>query len=355
MRVLVRTPNWLGDIVMALPVFTALRAHFADDVLVAGVPRAFASLLSAVSVVDQVIPLQRDGRRSWRMLDAEAAALRRGGFDLAVLLPNSFGSAWVARRAGIPERWGFAAHWRRGLLTRAVPRPGRRTPPLHRVAYYQELVRGLEIDPVVPEPRLAAPPHMVACARSLLDVAGCAQDRPIVGIAPGAVYGYARRWLPERYGRVADRVSRELGASVVLLGSAHDRDAGHAIESSLAGVDRAGPGPRVVNLIGRTDLSQLIGVIASCRAFISSDSGAMHLATALGVPVTAIFGPTDERVTGPVGSHEVLTQPVWCRPCLFRDCPIDHRCMSRTSDDTVFRAVAGQLKTRARVTARGDA
>ena len=343
MRILVRTPNWLGDIVMALPVFAALRAHFAGDVLVAGVPRAFASLLSAVSAVDEMVPLVRAGRRGWRALDAEAQALRRGGFDLAVLLPNSFGSAWVVRRAGIPERWGFAAQWRRGLLTRAVPRPAARTPPLHRVAYYQELVRGLEIEPVAPEPRLVAAPHMIARARSLLEAAGCGGDRPIVGIAPGAAYGYARRWLPGRYGRVVDRLSRELGASVVLLGSAHDRDAGHAIESSLTALGRAGPGPGVVNLIGRTDISQLIGVVASCRAVISGDSGAMHLAAALGVRVTAIFGPTDERVTAPVGSHEVLTQPVWCRPCLFRDCPIDHRCMTRTSDERVFRAVAGQL------------
>ena len=345
MRILVRTPNWLGDIVMALPVFAALRAHFASDVLVAGVPGAFASLLSTVSAVDEVAPLVRAGRRGWRALEAEADALRRGGFDLAVLLPNSFGSAWAAWRAGIPDRWGFAAQWRRGLLTRAVPRPGKRTPPLHRAAYYQELVRGLEIDPVAPVPRLAASPHMIARARSLLDAAGCGQDRPIVGIAPGAAYGYARRWLPDRYGRVADRLSRELGASVVLLGSPHDRDAGHAIESSLAAVHPSGSGPGVVNLIGRTDLSELIGVVASCRTFISSDSGAMHLAAALGVPVTAIFGPTDERVTAPVGSHEVLTQSVWCRPCLFRDCPIDHRCMTRTSDDRVFRAVTGQLAT----------
>ena len=107
-----------------------------------------------------------------------------------------------------------------------------------------------------------------------------------------------------------------------------------------------------MNLIGRTDLSQLIGVVASCRAVISGDSGTMHLAAALGVKVTAIFGPTDERVTAPVGSHEVLTQPVWCRPCLLRDCPIDHRCMTRTSDARVFRAVAGQL---ARLHTEGEA
>ena len=343
MRVLVRTPNWLGDIVMALPVFAALRAHFAGDVLAAGVPRAFAALLSAVPAIDEVVPLQRDGRRGLRALDAEAGELRRGSFDVAVLLPNSFGSAWVARRAGIRERWGFAAQGRRALLTRAVPRPGRRRPPLHQVAYYQELVRGLDISPAALEPRLAAPPRMIARARSLLDAVGRDPARPLVGIAPGAAYGHAKRWMPERYGRVADRLSRELGASVVLLGSAHDRDAGHAIESSLAAADLAGPDTGVVNLIGRTDLSQLVGVVALCQTFVSSDSGAMHLAAALGVPVTAIFGPTDEHLTAPVGSHEVLTHAVWCRPCFFRDCPIDHRCMRRIPEDRVFQAVAGQL------------
>ena len=223
MHVLVRTPNWLGDIVMALPVFAALRAHFAGDLLAAGVPRAFAPLLSAVPAVDQVVPLHRAGRRGWRALDAEADALRRGGFDLAVLLPNSFGSAWAAWRAGIPERWGFAAQWRRGLLTRAVPRPGRRTPPLHQVDYYQELVRGLDIDSAAAEPRLAPPPRLIGCARSLLDAAGWDQKRPIVGIAPGAAYGYAKRWMPDRYGRVADRLSRALGAAVVLRGRAPAR------------------------------------------------------------------------------------------------------------------------------------
>jgi len=344
MRVFVRTPNWLGDIVMSLPVFRALRAHFVDEVLVAGVPRAFVSLLSAVPEIDRAIPIERNGRHNWRLIGAEARELRRSDFDLAVLLPNSLGSAWVARRAGIPERWGFSTQWRRPLLTRAVPPPGRRTPPFHQVDYYQELLRGLQIEPVAPEPRLLAPSHMVARARSLLEEAHCDQDRPIIGIAPGAAYGHAKRWLSDRYGRVAHRLSCEVGASVVLLGSVHDRDAGHAIESSLAVSNRAGQEPRVVNLIGLTDLSQLIGVIALCRTFISSDSGAMHLAAALGKPVTAIFGPTDDRVTSPIGDHEVLTHSVWCRPCFFRDCPIDHRCMTRISEDRVFRAVVGQLE-----------
>ena len=343
MRVLVRTPNWLGDIVMALPVFAALRAHFAEDVLAAGVPGAFAPLLSAVPEVDLIVPLGRQHRGGWRGLADAAGELRGGDFDLAVLLPNSFGAAWVARRAGIRERWGFAAQWRRPLLTRAVPRPGRRRPPLHQVAYYQALVRGLDIDPAASAPRLIAPPPMITRARSLLDASGCVPNRPLVGIAPGAAYGHAKRWPPDRYGRLAARLSRELGVAVVLLGSTHDRDAGHAIESSLAAAGRDGAYPVLVNLIGRTDLSQLIGVLACCRAVVSGDSGAMHLAAALGVSVTAIFGPTDERLTAPVGAHEVLTHAVWCRPCFFRDCPIDHRCMTRITEERVFRAVAGQL------------
>ena len=347
MRVLVRTPNWLGDIVMALPVLAALRAHFRGDVLAAAVPDLFAPLLSAVPAVDQIVPLHRTGRGGWRGLETEAGEFRGGGFDLAVLLPNSFSAAWVARRAGIRERWGFAAQWRRGLLTRAVPRPPR-TPPVHQVAYYLELMRGLDIDPAGLEPRLEAPPHMVARARALLETVGWDPHRPMVGIAPGAAYGYAKRWLPDRYARVAARLSHELDVSVVLVGSAHDRDAGHAIESSLAAMHTAGSGPALVNLIGRTDLSELIGTLAGCRVVLSSDSGPMHLAAALGVPVTAIFGPTDERLTSPGGSQVVLTVPVRCRPCFFRDCPIDHRCMTRISEDRVFHAVAGQL-------ARGDA
>ncbi len=343
MRVLVRTPNWLGDIVMALPVLVAMRAHFSGDILAAGVPGAFAPLLAAVPAVDEVVPLRRDGRRGWRALDAEAVTMRRGRFDVAVLLPNSFGAAWAARRAGIRERWGFATQGRRPLLTRAVSRPRRRTPPLHQVAYYQQLMRGLDIEPVAPAPRLVAPLDMVAGARSLLVLAGGDRIRPMVGIVPGAAYGHAKRWFADRYARVADRLVQELGASVVLLGSAHDRDAGYAIESSLAAADGTGPGPGVVNLIGRTDLSQLIGTLACCCAVVSGDSGSMHLAAALGVPVTAIFGPTDDRVTAPVGSHEVLTHPVWCRPCFLRDCPIDHRCMTGITEDRAFRAVAGQV------------
>ena len=122
-----------------------------------------------------------------------------------------------------------------------------------------------------------------------------------------------------------------------MVGAAGDREAGREIESLLPA------GVRAVNLIGRTDLRVFAGVLARCRSFVSNDSGAMHLAAALGVPVTAIFGPTDERATAPLGNHDVLLHPVFCRPCMLRDCPIDHRCMKRIPVDRVFAAVSARL------------
>ena len=338
MRLLVRTPNWLGDVVMALPALAALRAHEPEAVLAAAGPGSLAPLLSVVPGVDEVIAVARGGAGARR---GEVEALRRGGFDAVLLLPGSFGSAWIARRAGIPERWGFAGQWRRALLTRAVTPPRRRAGPVHQVDRYLALVRGLGIEPVAAAPRLDAPAALRERARTLLASAGGEEGRPLVGMAPGAAYGHAKRWLPGRYAGVAERLVRDLGARVVLLGSGHDRDAGHAIESVLSADVRRGRG--FLNLIGRTDLRQLIGLLAACRTLIAGDSGAMHLAAALGVPVTAIFGPTDERLTAPVGGHAVLTHPVWCRPCFFRDCPIDHRCMTRISEAEVLHAAASRL------------
>jgi heptosyltransferase-2 len=173
-------------------------------------------------------------------------------------------------------------------------------------------------------------------------------DAPMIGFAPGAAYGHAKRWPPKRVAELVARLSRDRGAVAVLFGAAGDRAAGREIESSLPA------DVRIVNLIGRTDLRLLAGLMARCAAFVSNDSGAMHLAGALGVPLVAIFGPTDDRVTAPLGGPavqgglsepDVLTHPVFCRPCMLRDCPIDHRCMKRISVDHVFSAVTRQLET----------
>jgi heptosyltransferase-2 len=197
-------------------------------------------------------------------------------------------------------------------------------------------------------PRLDITPATRARVDEFLARSGVDRTVPLVGIAPGAAYGHAKRWPPARFAELAARLS-ERGAVSVLVGAGADRDAGRAIESSRPA------GARVVNLIGRTDLRLFAGLLAACRAFVSNDSGAMHLAAAAGVPVAAIFGPTDDRVTAPLGDHDVIIHQVFCRPCMLRDCPIDHRCMRRIGVDRVLEAVERRLSTRATSALRATA
>jgi heptosyltransferase II len=330
-RLLIRAPNWLGDAVMALPAMAAVRAAFPQArIAIAAIP-SVAPLFEeqTAAAPDEIVLVTRS---------SETALLASGGFDAALLLPNSFRAAWTARRAGIPERWGYRGNLRGWLLSRGVARPAGR---VHQSVYYVDLVRGLGID--VPEslPRVLARPETTIRAQAVLARFGVSGAGPVVGFAPGAAYGHAKRWPPGRVAEVIARLSSRYGAACVLVGAAGDRDAGREIESSLPA------GARVVDLIGRTDLRLLAGVLARCDAFVSNDSGAMHLAAALGVPVAAIFGPTDDRVTAPPGGHDVLVHQVFCRPCMLRDCPIDHRCMKGITVDMVFDAVAARLDARA--------
>jgi heptosyltransferase-2 len=228
------------------------------------------------------------------------------------------------------------------LLTRSS-RPARRSGVVHQADYYRDLVTGLGI-PCEPDvaPRVAARHPSVERAAALLAQYGIAPGASLVGFAPGAAYGQAKQWPPQRVAEVIARLARDHGVTSIAFGAAHDRDAARAIESWLR-AHAPDMAPRFVDLIGRTSLGALIGAIGRLTAFVSNDSGAMHLAAALDRPVVAVFGPTDERVTRPVGRHEIVSQPVFCRPCLLRECPIDHRCMRRISVDTVYRAVAARL------------
>jgi heptosyltransferase-2 len=324
---------------MALPALGAIRAAFPDARIAIAAETSVAPLFEEETALAQneVISLgARDGHGRTR---SELVALRDGKFDTALLLPNSFRTAWTVRRAGIPERWGYAGHLRSWLLTRAIARP--RTRHLHQSEYYRELVRGLGLDAPESLPRLSVRPETAARADALLVRNGVDGSAAIVGFAPGAAYGHAKRWPPRRVAEVVTRVSKELGAVCVLVGAQADRDAARGIESSLPA------DVRPVNLIGRTDLRLLAGVLARCGAFVSNDSGAMHLAAAIGVPVAAIFGPTDDRVTRPLGDHDVLVHQVFCRPCMLRDCPIDHRCMKGITAGAVLAAVTARLERRA--------
>jgi heptosyltransferase-2 len=204
-------------------------------------------------------------------------------------------------------------------------------------------VRGLGIPCDDEAPSFAVSPASLERGETLLRQHGVDPGARLIGFAPGAAYGQAKQWMPDRTAAVAARLALERGAVCVLLGAGHDRPAARAIESwaRAHAPDALG---RFVDLVGRTSLAALAGIVSRCRVFVSNDSGAMHLAAALGRPVVAVFGPTDERSTGPLGgAHDVLTADVFCRPCLLRDCPIDHRCMKRITTDQVFAAVSRHL------------
>jgi heptosyltransferase-2 len=331
-RLIVRAPNWLGDAVMALPALAAVRRAFATRTLIVAATAQVVPLFEEITPAapDLLLTIDRD---------RELEQLRAVRGDALLLLTNSFGSAWLARRSGTPERWGYRAAGRGWLLTRGVPRP---KGAVHQIEYYLALARGLGID--TPDlasatPSLTPSPAARAKADVLLAAAGVDPRATIVGFAPGAAYGQAKRWPPERVAQVIAALARQ-GVIAVLVGARADRPTARAIESTLP------PGTPIVDLIGRTSLRELVGVVARCAAFVSNDSGAMHVAAALGVPLTAIFGPTDERATAPAGRADVILRDVFCRPCMLRDCPIDHRCMKRIDVDSVLTSVTAHLAGR---------
>ena len=321
--VLVVAPNWLGDAVMALPAIAGVRRRFASARLVVAARGGVADLFRLVPGVDALV-------------SADPAGAREAGASTAILLPNSFASAWLARRAGIQERWGYAADLRSRLLTRAIRRP--RT-LVHQAEYYQHLVRELGIATGLLEPSLAIPSAAVSEAQALLTARGWDGVRPLIVLAPGAAYGKAKQWIPSHVVRLVTDLARDRQATCALVGSRGDAATTAAIRAAVPGDCRS----RILDLAGATTLPVLAALLSLSRACVSNDSGAMHLAGAAGAPVVAIFGSTNERATSPLARAgtpaEVLTHPVWCRPCMLRECPIDHRCMTGIEPRQVLAAV----------------
>ena len=319
---LVVAPNWLGDAVMALPAIVDLGRHFASKPLMIAARPGVSSLFGMVPVVTAVVK-------------PDVAAIGGANPAITVLLPNSFASAWLAWRAGVPERWGYARDMRRVLLTRAVSRPKQR---MHQGEYYQHLVRELGIATGPLEPAITIPANAISDARRLLTQHGWDEESPLIVLAPGAAYGKAKQWIPSYVVRLVTELIARYGVTCGLIGSRGDAATTRAIRSAVPSQQQ----PRVLDLAGATTLPVLAATLSLASVCISNDSGAMHLAGAVGVPVVAIFGPTNEHATSPLMRRDVpsalLTAHVWCRPCMLRECPIDHRCMTMIEPEGVREA-----------------
>ncbi len=340
MKILVRATNWVGDAVMALPALEAirqreLRAHIA----VLARPWV-AELYRDLGFADQLIVFDHAGRHAGiGGVEQLARELRRERFDVALLLQNAFQAAWVAWRAGIPRRIGYARDRRSWLLTQAVELPQAGEIPSPEPYYYLELLRRagwLEQLPQLSGVTLRAGDEARRNGENKLRAAGAREGSRRVVIAPGAAFGAARCWPVERYAALADRAAAELDADVVLVGSAADRDTAQRIAAAMRS--------RAILLAGQTTIGELPGVLRACSAFVGNDSGAMHVAAAVGLPVVGVFGPTDPQATAPLSNRlTVVREAAECSPCLLRVCPVDHRCMTRIAVERVFDALRASL------------
>jgi heptosyltransferase-2 len=336
-NILIRATNWLGDAVLSLPAARAVRERFPEARITVLARGWVAELYRREPFADEVVLAPR----TWPACFELARNLRRRNFDAAILLPNSFESALMLRMAGIPRRIGYGRDRRSFLLTDAVapPKPGE-IPP-HERFYYLELLRraGL-IQRFPPEDRILLHAHAEARCTGLELFRSMGFRMPVVGISPGAQNSRAKQWLPERFVESALRLAASLDAAIVLFGSAAEQRLGQAMAEAVRRAGRP-----VLNLAGETTLVRFIELAAACRVFLTNDSGAMHVASALAVPTVAIFGPTEYFATAPAGPRSVIVrEPVECSPCMLRDCPIDHRCMTAVSAERVAETALELLK-----------
>jgi len=339
-RVVIRGTNWVGDAVMTVPALRALRRLLPGARLTLATRRFAKAIFDGADFLDDVLICEGS-------LFAQVREWRRRRFDLAILLQNAFEPALIARLASVPLRVGYATQGRRWLLTDPLVLPEWRATQ-HESFYYLNVIaeidrllnesatgttRALEMQP---EFNLSINDERKALAADLLRTAGVHDGRPLVAICPGSINSRAKRWPAERYAAIADRFIQELGAEVLVVGSPDESDVALEVRSRM----KHSP----IVLTGKTDLAQAMAVLGLVDLLVTNDTGPAHIASALGRPTLVIFGPTNPLTTRPWSSSaEILRQPPDCAPCMLRDCPIDHRCLTAISVDEVFERAVTML------------
>jgi len=328
-RILIRGTNWIGDAVMTLPAVSAVRKTFPDARISILAKPWVAEIFNLSNEVDEVILFQSPGIHSgvagkFRL----SQDLRAMKFDTAILLQNAIEAAIISCLAGIPVRAGYNSDGRGLLLTHSV----RRTEAIrkvHQTEYYLEMVKSLGCQSAGTDSCLRPGKDYDALAEEICDAHGIGREGILVGMAPGATYGPAKRWFPERFAAVADRVIDDYHARVIIFGSNQDGEIADQVQQNAR--------HPLISLAGKTNLKEAIAVMARCSLFISNDSGLMHVAGALNIPTVAIFGSTNPVTTSPVGDKSVIIhKDIECSPCLKETCPTDFRCMDMISVDDVY-------------------
>jgi heptosyltransferase II len=328
--VVVRGTNWIGDAVMTIPALTELRRIFPAARITLHAREWAAGIFEDAGFIDEILPIH-----SGETVFEQAKKLRQANFDLGILFTNSFQTALVTKLGKIKRRFGYANEGRKILLTDAVKIPEWKT-ERHESFYYLNLIAEIEktilktetVSFKNPQTTLTVSEKRRINARKILEASGVDLSRKIVALGVGSTNSRAKRWQAESFARLNDRFQNDLNANVVLIGAKDERDV------SLEVFEKSKLKP--VILTGKTSLSEAVAVLSETNLLVSNDMGLAHVAPAVGAKTLVIFGPTDPRTTQPVGSEIIRRTDVECSPCMLRECPIDHRCMTRISAEEVF-------------------
>ena len=349
-RIVIRGTNWVGDAVMTVPALREIRRLFPDAYITLATRSWARGLFAEADFLDDLQVHDGSGLRS---VVQQVREWRKRSFDLAVLLPNSLETALVASLARVPLRIGYATDGRQALLTHPLDLPEWRNSK-HEVFYYLKIVAELErlikheqtfLD-TQPDGSLEVSEARKSAARDFLRAHGVgpSKGRALVALCPGSINSRAKRWPTERYAALGDRLIDDLGVEVILIGSAAEAEVSGLVSQQMRN--------KPVMLAGQTDLAELVAILSQIDLLVANDTGPAHIASALGRPTLVIFGPTNPLTTRPFSPFgEIVRQPPDCAPCMLRDCPIDHRCMTAITPDEVFERARILLSVEPRVEA----
>jgi heptosyltransferase II len=331
-KIIIRMPNWLGDAVMATAALEDVKSHFSSSHITVLCHEAIASLLQANPYIDHYLVFDKNKKESEKRRIYQS--LREERFDLGILMTNSFSSAWWFWKGGVKSRVGYNSHFRKALLTSAIP-IRKNHEQEHQVVAYKHLLTSLGIPLSTTPPHLYVKPEEEEQAKKLLATLQISSNHILIGINPLAAYGDAKCWPLDRFRALSERLLQNPQVRIIYIGDPSGKE---IIDKNLLGF-----GPRVASLAGKTSLRQLLALMNQCACFVTNDSGPMHIASALKIPLVALFGSTNEIKTGPYEKAIVIHKHVACSPCYLRHCPIDFRCMKTITVDEVFHAIKTEI------------
>lgn len=341
MKILVRGTNWIGDTVMTVPALTELRRAFPGAHITLHARPAAAEVLQDAGFVDEIIPI--GGRSKAGSIFSQTRQIREGKFDLGITFTNSPESAAVQWLARVPVRFGYATQRRSKFLTDAIEVPEWKN-ERHEVYYYLSLIESVktkilgadavaETDPAL---ILNVSAEKLAAAAGKLSELGVDRTRPLVALGIGSTNSRAKRWPADRYAALADRLALETSAQILLVGSNGDKEVAAEVKRLATAT--------MIDICGQTSVGEAMAILGQADLLISNDMGLAHVAPAVGTPTIVIFGPTNDVTTRPFSQNaEIIRHFVDCAPCMLRDCPIDHRCMTGVSVDEVFDRAKARL------------